>query len=190
MSRYAGDRGSRREVAESGYEFLMMEVVGYFLYGEGTRHYKAPAQLVQTPSEQAQQDEQTTAETRRRLEGLGMDVGKRLIERYAMERDHFETDLDIVKFICKDFWDRTFKKHIDMLRTNNKGLYKLTDNNFRWISRISGTGQGHLEDYVLFPCGMICGALTRLGVRCRVTAEIEKKPLAYQVSFSIQVIQS
>ena len=120
-----------------------------------------------------------------------MDIGERLIEKFAMERNRFETTLDIIKFICKDFWDRCFKKHVDMLRTNTKGLFILTDNHFRWLSRVGGSGQGKVEDFVVLPCGLVCGALLRLGVRCRVTAEVFKgKDEVYGVSFSLQIIHS
>lgn len=130
---------------------------------------------------------------RRRLEALGNDVGARLVERYALDRDRLDHDLDMVKFICKDFWEHTFQKQIDVLRTNHRGLYVLTDNHFRWLKGVCVDSQpvnGSPEDYVVFPCGMICGALTRLGVKCRVTAELIPMPTFFKVSFNVQIIQS
>jgi trafficking protein particle complex subunit 6 len=179
------DHTVRREVAESSLEFVLMEVVEYFLRGGGTRGFVAPGGTAASSG--------TVMEVSSRLESLGFDVGTRLVERYAMERERLEADLDIVKFICKDFWEQTFKKQVDVLRTNHKGLYVLTDNNFRWLSRVSMAGTAHAgapEDYLVFPCGLVCGALSRLGLKCRVTAEIVPDGQTYKCSFHVQVIQS
>lgn len=180
------DPTAKREIAESGLEFMLAEVVHYFLRGHGARPFVPPGDA---PS--AEDLAAAVTATRRRLEALGQDVGTRLVERYAMERDRLDTDLDVVKFICKDFWEQTFKKQVDVLRTNHRGLYVLTDNNFRWLARVSSAGDEHPggpEDYVVFPCGLICGALTRLGVKCRVTAEVIPLATAYKCSFNVQVI--
>jgi len=42
--------------------------------------------------------------------------------RHRLSTDHLkmETNLEVVKYICKDFWEETFKKQIDVLKTNNK----------------------------------------------------------------------
>jgi trafficking protein particle complex subunit 6 len=242
------DHTVRREVAESGLELVLMEVVEYFLRGPGTHGFVVPAAraaaartfMDEDTSDNSTADVSykrsfgaaggsaavdgmaaedrassaprhvmdthgivapggtaaaagTVMEVRSRLESLGFDVGSRLVERYAMERERLEADLDIVKFICKDFWEQTFKKQVDVLKTNHKGLYVLTDNNFRWLARVSVSGSDHPgtpEDYLLFPCGLVCGALSRLGLKCRVTAEIVPDGLSHKCSFHVQVIQS
>ena len=54
----------------------------------------------------------------------------------------------------------------------------LHDNRFRWLTNMSCDGAA-LElaaNYVIFPCGLIRGALSSLGVRCIVTAEISTLP--------------
>lgn len=182
---------TKREVSESAFEFVFAEVVEYFLYGHGTKAFKPE---IQGDSKQTSETERaiTVTATRRRLEALGQDVGTRLIERYSMERNRMDADLDVVKFICKDFWEHTFQKQVDVLRTNHRGLYVLTDNNFRWLRNVSNEGEhpGSPEDYLVFPCGLICGALTRLGVKCRVTAEMTALPSAYKCSFNVQVISN
>ncbi len=53
------------------------------------------------------------------------------------EKPRFLDTLDVVKFICKDFWVSLFQKQIDNLKTNHRGVYVLTDNSFRWISKMS-----------------------------------------------------
>ncbi|OSX79450.1 hypothetical protein BU14_0076s0006 [Porphyra umbilicalis] len=206
----------KRQVAESSLDFLMMQVVTYFLHGPGAAAYVPPVPsavpdgnaLPPPPLLSPADAAAAAAETRRRLEGVGYDVGHRLVERYAVEKERMDSDLEAVKFVCRDFWEGVFKKHVDVLRTNHKGLYVLTDNKFRWLGRVwadedseeggAGAvgadgaevggaigGRGKPEDYVVFPCGLICGALTRLGVRCRVTAEIAG---GAQCKFSVQVI--
>jgi|SRR5579862_2203854 trafficking protein particle complex subunit 6 len=55
--------------------------------------------------------------------------------------------MDVIKFLCKDLWTLLFRKQIDNLKTNHrvlyagegltKGVYVLTDNSFKWFSRMS-----------------------------------------------------
>lgn len=180
----------KREVCESSLTFLHFEMVDYYLRGHGARFFEPPeSDHVEVPDEQ--QALAILSAKRRRIEALGHDVGGRLVERVALHRDRLEHDLDMVKFVCKDFWEAVFSKQIDVLRTNHRGLYVLTDNNFRWLSTVSSTPEhpGSPEDYVVFPCGLICGALSRLGVRCRVTAELVAMTASYKCSFNVQVIQ-
>ena len=47
-------------------------------------------------------------------------MGVRLIERYTRERPRFADTLEIIKFICKDFWFEIYRKQIDKLQTNNR----------------------------------------------------------------------
>lgn len=161
----------------------------------------------------------------RRLEALGQNIGRRIAERHAHYHDRMEQDLEKVKFICKDFWESTFRKQVDVLRTNHRGLYVLTDNNFPWLASIcppktssststNGSAQAQkgqktkqkqameqdtpdgvsrlsAEDLIVLPCGIICGALTRLGLRCRVTADLFPMDEAgYRVSFNVQLVSS
>ena len=56
--------------------------------------------------------------------------------------------MDVIKFLCKDLWTILFRKQIDNLKTNHRvgnmnafadgrGVYVLTDNSFKWFSRMS-----------------------------------------------------
>uniref|UniRef100_A0A6B2LNY0 Trafficking protein particle complex subunit 6B n=1 Tax=Arcella intermedia TaxID=1963864 RepID=A0A6B2LNY0_9EUKA len=130
----------------------------------------------------------TTEAANYKLEKLGIRVGQKLAERYTKDRPRFNEKIDIIKFICKDFWIELFKKQIDNLRTNHKGVYVLTDSKFRWIVRLStDTNQNtktEAEKYVVFPCGIIKGALESLGVQCVVKAEIGTFPAC---SFTIKI---
>ncbi|KAG8126296.1 hypothetical protein E2320_021475, partial [Naja naja] len=55
-----------------------------------------------------------------KLENMGFRVGQGLIERFTKDTARFKDELDIMKFICKDFWTTVFKKQIDNLRTNHQ----------------------------------------------------------------------
>lgn len=59
--------------------------------------------------------------------------------RYTRDRGRFQDLLEVIKFICKDFWTEVFRKQIDNLRTNHKGVYVLADNKFRLFAHMSPT---------------------------------------------------
>lgn len=48
-----------------------------------------------------------------------------------------QTPLDAIKFVCKDLWQLVFRKQIDNLKTNHRGIFVLTDNRFQPLSRMS-----------------------------------------------------
>ncbi|EFO91717.1 hypothetical protein CRE_06084 [Caenorhabditis remanei] len=58
------------------------------------------------------------AETK--LESIGFRVGRQLVEKVSKEAPKLVTELEIVKFICKDFWSSVFGKQVDNLRTNHQ----------------------------------------------------------------------
>nr|XP_023903883.1 trafficking protein particle complex subunit 6B-like [Quercus suber] len=111
-----------------------------------------------------------------------------------MERPRFSDHLEAIKFICKDFWSELFKKQIDNLKTNHRGTFVLQDNRFRWLARMSidpSPENGDLSQdnplaknkaaqatsmHLYFPCGIIRGALSNLGIPCAVTADISNLP--------------
>ena len=47
------------------------------------------------------------------LELLGYNAGYRLIERLAKDYPKFKDELDLLKFICKDFWVAVFRSVIE-----------------------------------------------------------------------------
>nr|CAG8523479.1 11574_t:CDS:2 [Entrophospora candida] len=116
-----------------------------------------------------------------KLEMLGYQVGQSLVERFARDRPRFVDTLDVVKYICKDLWGIIFKKQIDNLKTNHRGVYVLQDNSFRWFFRMSTEAGGadaakRAISYLWFPCGLIRGALANLGVVSIVIAETSTLP--------------
>ncbi|KAM8864045.1 trafficking protein particle complex subunit 6b isoform 2-T2 [Spinachia spinachia] len=113
-----------------------------------------------------------------KLENMGFRVGHGLMERLTKDTARFKDELDIMKFVCKDFWTCVFKKQIDNLRTNHQGIYVLQDNKFRLLSLLSA-GKQYLEQapkYLAFTCGLVRGGLSNLGVKSIVTAEVSVMP--------------
>lgn len=43
----------------------------------------------------------------------------------------FVDTLEIMKFICKEFWLKVYHKQIDNLKTNHRGIYLLEDYSFK-----------------------------------------------------------
>lgn len=115
-----------------------------------------------------------------KLEGAGFDVGRRFAERLARERERLVEPLDVVKFLCRDFWTEVFRKPVDKLQTNNKGVFVLQDFNFRWVRHTTAgageDGKAQALRYVLFPCGLLRGALAAFGLDCAVNADISGLP--------------
>lgn len=72
-----------------------------------------------------------------RLDKMGYRVGQGLVERFSANTPRPQTPLDIIKFLCKDLWLVCFRKQIDNLKTNHRGVFVLTDNRFHPLSRMS-----------------------------------------------------
>ncbi len=115
-----------------------------------------------------------------KLEASGYATGKRYVERLTRDRERLVDTLDVLKFVCREFWTDAFRKAVDKLQTNNKGTFVLQDFNFRPLRHLSG-GPG--EDtkavaltYLVGPCGMIRGALAGLGLECSVNADASALP--------------
>lgn len=42
-----------------------------------------------------------------------------------MDRPRLGDTLEVVKFLCKDLWQAVFRKQVDNLKTNHRGVYVL-----------------------------------------------------------------
>ncbi|KAG6520669.1 hypothetical protein ZIOFF_017729 [Zingiber officinale] len=172
-----------REVAESCFDGLIIEMVSAY----GRRFYATKPDLAS-----------------RRIEAIGFQVGHQLIERYTVERPRFSDHLEAIKFICKEFWSELFKKQIDNLKTNHRvGTFVLQDNKFRWFTRVlidpssedneasQGSSSEATSMLLHFPCGIIRGALSNVGISCAVSADASNLPscesciLFFALKFSI-----
>ena len=106
------DNAVRREVSESVFEYLLGEIIA----------------RETVPSNSAE----TSTAVEQRLELLGYNVGyrlvtqtfilyfaliyicwSRLLEKISMNHKFIGTDsLDLMKFICKEFWEEVYKKKV------------------------------------------------------------------------------
>lgn len=167
----------RREVAESCLEFLYIELV--------QSYERKDAECAENRDGRA---------SRAALESIGFQVGQQLAERYTIDRARFTDHLEVIKFICKEFWNEIFRKQVDHLKTNrHRALFVLQDDRFRWLRHLSlpaeqTSNTEAVAKYLVFPCGLIKGALSSFGVNCEVTAEISedaRKPT--QCSFEVRI---
>ncbi|KAI1247472.1 hypothetical protein MGN70_011362 [Eutypa lata] len=126
-----------------------------------------------------------------RLETLGYRVGMGLVERFSRDRPRFHDALDAIKFVCKDLWMLVFRKQVDNLKTNHRGVYVLTDNAFRPLARMSADAGGQAvlraQPFLWFPCGILRGALAAMGINATVQGETSELPGAV---FQIKTIPS
>lgn len=151
-----------RQCSESCIDFLALELVHHY-----ARQARVPAPAA--------------------IDAIGFRVGRQLAERYTANRPRLSENIDVIKFICKEFWGDLFKKQVDNLRTNHRGTFALKDVNFRWVTRLSAdppsvttvayvSATELAKDYLYLPCAMIRGALCHLGVDCTVTADCSALP--------------
>ncbi|GBF87775.1 trafficking particle complex subunit 6B [Raphidocelis subcapitata] len=129
------------------------------------------------------------------LEAVGFRVGRQLAERYSRDKARLGDTLEVIKFVCKDFWQAVFRKQVDNLKTNHRGIFVLQDHSFRWLLRLAPTAPladgaraeaqaRAAQPYLHLPCGIIRGALTHLGVNCTVEADARALP---SCSFTIKI---
>jgi hypothetical protein len=117
-----------------------------------------------------------------KLEQAGYSVGRRFAERLALQRERARPHevLDVLKWVCRELWIELYQKQIDKLQTNNKGVFVLTDFNFRWQKYVSAApgedGKHAALKYLVFPCGLIRGALAACDVDAAVNADLSASP--------------
>ena len=120
-----------------------------------------------------------------KLERMGYSVGFRLCERLAQNKTFgtsgkdpaqavAASQLEAVKFLCKEFWMEVFRKQIDKLQTNHRGVFVLKDTELRWLSRLPPNQEEARVvaiQLLAFPCGLIRGALANLGIPAVVSCD-------------------
>uniref|UniRef100_A0A1I8F2C2 Trafficking protein particle complex subunit 6B n=3 Tax=Macrostomum lignano TaxID=282301 RepID=A0A1I8F2C2_9PLAT len=170
------DSGIPAAGAEVAFQFLHSELVSFLLREQLQGGGGGPATVQQCRAQLS------------KLETMGFRVGQAYVEKMTKDLPRFRDDLEIVKFLCKDFWASLFKKQVDNLKTNHQGVYVVIDEKFSLLVPMA-RGKQYLDRchlYTAFPCGLIRGALTNLGLRAIVTAEVEELP---RVKFQIQLVQ-
>ena len=95
--------------------------------------------------------------------------------------------LDVVKFVCKEFWEDLFRKKIDKLQTNHRGVFVLTDSRFKWLEKYSSddiVSKQAAARMLNIPCGLLRGALANLGMTAIVNADFNNLPAC---TFNIRI---
>ncbi|XP_020959866.1 trafficking protein particle complex subunit 6B-like isoform X2 [Arachis ipaensis] len=191
-----------REVSESCLDSLLTEVVSCYCNRFYPNKHDLAARRIEAIGYQV--GHQLSERVRARTIILLDDHLSSQCKRYTMERPRFNDHLEAIKFICKDFWLELFKKHVDNLRTNHRGTFVLQDNKFCWLARMSidpladsgkspeditsptaGNKATHaMKMHLYFPCGILRGFLSNLGILCAVSADILTLPTC---AFTIRI---
>ncbi|VDO95633.1 unnamed protein product [Soboliphyme baturini] len=124
-----------------------------------------------------------------KLERIGYRVGMALCESLLREHQRLMSEVEVMKFICKEFWETIFLKQVDSLKTDHQGTYIISDTRFWLVSSLSNTEQYREESpyYLAFSCGLIRGALKTLNFVAVATAEVCIMP---SVKFSVTLHSS
>jgi trafficking protein particle complex subunit 6 len=169
------------QIADPALEFLIAEIVRY-------------AELSCPPEGPTEEHSIFACEmAAAKLERIGYSVGYRLCERLAQTKTFGTTagasgnsakkdpaaavaasQLEAVKFLCKEFWIEVFRKQIDKLQTNHRGVFVLKDLELRWLTRFPNNQENARVTAIqllAFPCGMLRGALANLGIPSVVSCD-------------------
>ena len=160
-------------VSDAAMEFLMTEVLRYVEES--------------TPKEGDTEEQAIFAKemAAAKMERMGFSVGYRLCERLAQNRTFSAggkdpsmavaaAQLEAVKFLCKEIWMEVFRKQIDKLQTNHRGVFVLKDMELRWLTRLppnTETARVTAIQLLAFPCGIIRGCLANLGIPAVVSCD-------------------
>eukprot|EP01134_Creolimax_fragrantissima_P006937 CFRG6937T1 len=167
---------SLRDESGTLFEFLHMEMVNMFLSTEDE-------------GKNSQSDVRDFVHVK--LEKIGFSCGRCLAERLTQDMPRMTDQLEVIKFICKDFWMNIYQKQVDNLRTNHRGVYVLQDNKFQSFVPIANGTQyiDQMSPFLAMPCGLIRGALAALGHTATVHADVVNMP-ACTFQIRIQRVES
>jgi len=160
-------------VSEASFEFLMTEVLRY-------------VERSTPPKSDSQADTIFAKEmAAAKMERMGYSVGFRLCERLSQNRIFSAggkdpssvaaaAQLEAVKFLCKEVWIEVFRKQIDKLQTNHRGVFVLKDMKLRWLEGLPANQENSritAIQMLAFPCGIVRGALANLGIPAVVSCD-------------------
>ena len=115
-----------------------------------------------------------------KLEAAHFAVGRRFAERLARDRERLVEVLDVVKFLCREFWSEAFRKPVDKLQTNNKGTFVQQEFSIRPLparSTAPGTdARPQALRIAVGACGLVRGALAAFGLEAAVNADVSALP--------------
>jgi trafficking protein particle complex subunit 6 len=178
--------GTPTHVSEQAYELLLTSIL-HFIEKECQREHQDVLSNEDTSNEERTKRIILIAEhAAAKMERMGYDVGFRIVERLLQNKSLAPNiapgksvttaaiQLEVMKFICKEFWMEIFSKQIDKLQTNHKGVFVLKDSDFKWLKRLPGNveiARVTAIKILAFPCGLIRGALANLNVSAVVSCD-------------------
>lgn len=131
--------------AEFPFNYLHAEMVKYYI----ERHNQYRTKKLKFLEQMRQDDDgmitdkdreiftqlSMTSNAETRLESLGFRVGYSLVEKLSKDLPRFTTELEMMKFICKEFWTKAFGKQVDNLRTNHQVCFDFSSflNNLKFF---------------------------------------------------------
>lgn len=165
--------GYPTHVSDASFEFLITEVLRYVERSTPAKGDK--------PEDAILAKEMAAA----KMERMGYSVGFRLCERLSQNRIFAAggkdptsvaaaAQLEAVKFLCKEVWIEVFRKQIDKLQTNHRGVFVLKDMELRWLTRLPANRENARVTAIqmlAFPCGIVRGALANLGINAVVSCD-------------------
>ena len=123
------------------------------------------------------------------IESIGFQVGQRIVESRSRNAKMMADTMQVFRFICKDFWSYIFQKQVTRLKSNHFDTYVIIDDDFAWLKNVAPVGAVDFDvevlKFLVFPCGLIRGALSNLGVSCTVNAECDELP---KVKFTVKCL--
>lgn len=195
--------GTPTNVSEQAYDFLMSSIL-HFIEEECERKQESLEKPAEYDDEaRSQRMDLLVEHIAAKMERMGYDVGYRLVERLLQHKSLVPNtapgkpittaaiQLEVIKFICKDFWMEVFHKQIDKLQTNHKGVFVLKDADFKWLRRLPANveiARVSAIKILAFPCGMIRGALANLDISAVVSCDFLADGKTMQsCSFNIKI---
>lgn len=154
-------------------------------------------ELIPTIIESSAKQDLSPNQVNIKLELLGRTLGNKFNELLAYKLNESFTKsiangdslgginlLDIMKFICKDFWKFLFKKQINNLKTNNRGTFILIDLNFKLFENLNQENinfNNYVNYYLNFINGIISGILSNFGYVCNVVNDINFPMVSFNI---------
>jgi len=199
-------RALNPNVSEVAFEFLLCEILHWVEQTSETAFDSTVADEKKnnSSSNNTNKEDQAIISAERaaaKIERLGFSVGYRLCERLSQtkpiatasfpEGSTATNYLECVKFLCKEFWTEVFRKQIDKLQTNHRGVFVLKDSDLRWLRRLPSdneTARVNAIKILAFPCGLIRGALANLGIAAVVSCDfLADGKIMASCSFNIKI---
>ena len=124
----------------------------------------------------------------RDLEFVAGVIGRNIMERISEDSlGRFKDKLEIIKFICKDFWTYMFGKIVDKLQTDSKGKYIIVDSDFKFLRRIFSIGEEG-KDYSSFCAKFIVSLIKSALLTFQFDSEVSVETMNnVEFSFIIKV---